>query len=427
MRRIGHRHFSPQSQIMIERPHSANYRTLALRLICIAIALVSIGTLLQWQPQTQEVAQLTDLIPKDMTSDPLSMDDHELASGLAGTVSAMEWLGPLAPIAISPFFGLACLCGISQYGEGWLPLNAFVSENPVLQNPVVLWTFVALTIVTSLPRLTKVSKPVGQAIDQLEAWSGIISIIVIRVASATSDPVTDATAMAAVPMMHCGFFSVSADVLFSIAAIVNILVINTVKFFFEVSVWLMPFPFVDAILEAANKSVCAALMAVYAWSPFWATMLNVVIFLACLWAFRWCKRQVTYMRSLLFDPVWAMVQKSYGEPKRKSLTVFPQQEIGPFAVRDQVQLVDAGDTWELHQKRMLLPSKSHSIPKSDHLLTIEPGLIVNKIAVAGTDEPTTLMFTRRYNDHLGQLAEMLSLQLAAEESRSSVSDLVMEG
>lgn len=412
---------------MIERPHSANYRTLALRLICIAIALVSIGTLLQWQPQTQEVAQLTDLIPKDMTSDPLSMDDHELASGLAGTVSAMEWLGPLAPIAISPFFGLACLCGISQYGEGWLPLNAFVSENPVLQNPVVLWTFVALTIVTSLPRLTKVSKPVGQAIDQLEAWSGIISIIVIRVASATSDPVTDATAMAAVPMMHCGFFSVSADVLFSIAAIVNILVINTVKFFFEVSVWLMPFPFVDAILEAANKSVCAALMAVYAWSPFWATMLNVVIFLACLWAFRWCKRQVTYMRSLLFDPVWAMVQKSYGEPKRKSLTVFPQQEIGPFAVRDQAQLVDAGDTWELHQKRMLLPSKSHSIPKSDHLLTIEPGLIVNKIAVAGTDEPTTLMFTRRYNDHLGQLAEMLSLQLAAEESRSSVSDLVMEG
>ena len=152
-----------------------------------------------------------------------------------------------------------------------------------------------------------------------------------------------------------------------------------------------------------------------------------VIFLACLWAFRWCKRQVTYMRSLLFDPVWAMVQKSYGEPKRKSLTVFPQQEIGPFAVRDQVQLVDAGDTWELHQKRMLLPSKSHSLPKSDHSLTIEPGLIVNKIAVAGTDEPTTLMFTRRYNDHLGQLAEMLSLQLAAEESRSSVSDLVMEG
>jgi len=382
---------------------------------------------LQWQPQAQEVTQLQELIPGDLTTDPLTADDHELVQGLAGTVSAMEWLGPLAPIAISPFFGLACLCGISQYGDGWLPLNAFVSDNPVLQNPAVLWTFVILTVVTSLPRLTKVSKPVGQAIDQLEAWSGIISIIVIRIASATSDPATEATAMTAVPVLHCGFFSMSADVLFSIAAIINILVINTIKFFFEVSVWLMPIPFVDAILEAANKSVCAALMAVYAWSPFWATMLNLVIFAACLFAFRWCKRQVTYMRSILFDPIWAMVQKSYGQPKENELTVFPQGELGPFAAREQLQLVDAGDSWELCKNRLLLPSKSHSIPKADHSLTVERGLIVNKIAIGGGGEPATLMFTRRFNDHLDQLAEMLSMQVAEGEKRSSVSDLVMEG
>lgn len=411
---------------MLERPQSPNYRMIALRFICILVALVSIGSLLHWQPQTHEVAQLQELIPDDLKTDPLTLDDHELASGLAGTVSAMEWLGPLAPIAISPFFGLACLCGISQYGDGWLPLNAFVSDNPVLQNPAVLWTFVILTIVTSLPRLTKVSKPVGQAIDQLEAWSGIISIIVIRIASATADPVSEATAMAAVPVLHCGFFSASADVLFSIAAIINILVINTIKFFFEVSVWLMPFPFVDALLEAANKSVCAALMAIYAYSPFWATMLNLVIFLVCLWAFRWCKRQVTYMRSILFDPVWAMVQKSYGEPKRKELTVFPQQEIGPFAAREQLQLIDAGESWELRLNRLLLPSKSHSISKSDHSLTIESGLIVNKIAIGGGDKPATLMFTRRFNDHLEQVADMLSMQIARDEERSSVSDLVMD-
>ena len=410
---------------MLERKNFPNYRSLALRLTCIVVALVSIGSLLQWQPQVPEVAQIQDLIPQDLRSDPMSAGDHELASGLAGTVQAFEWLGPLAPIAISPFFGLACLCGISQYGGDWMP--AFVSSNPVLQNPAVLWAFVALTFVTSLPRLTKVSKPVAQAIDQLEAWSGIVAIIVIRVAAATSDPVSESTAMAAMPVLYCGFFSMSADVLFSIAAIINILVINTVKFFFEVSVWLMPFPFVDAMLEAANKSACAALMAIYVWSPFWATMLNLVIFLVCLWAFRWVKRQVTYMRSLLFDPVWSMVQKSYGEPKGKELTVFPQQEIGPFAARERVQLVDAGDSWELRQNRMLFPSKSYSIPKADHSLTIEPGLIVNKIAVAGTNEPATLMFTRRFNGHIDKLAKALSLQVAAKETRSSVSDLVMEG
>ncbi len=409
---------------MLASHQSPNYRTLTLRLICILLAIVSIGSLLQWSPQTQEVAQLSDLVPDALQTDPLSAKDHELATGLAGTVSAFEWLGPLAPIAISPFFGLACLCGISQYGGDWMP--AFASGNPVLQNPAVLWAFVILTVVTSLPRLTKVSKPVGQAIDQLEAWSGIIAIIVIRIASATSDPAAgEATAMAAIPVFECGFFSMSADVLFSIAAMINIVVINTVKFFFEVSVWLMPFPFVDAMLEVANKSVCAALMAVYVWSPFWATMLNLVIFLACFAAFRWVKRQVTYMRSILFDPVWTMVQKSYGQPKTKELTVFPQQGIGPFAARERLQLVDTGESWELRQTRMLLPSKTHVLPKSDYQMQMQSGMIVNKINVAGPETPETLLFTRRFNDHLDQLAGLLGVEVAAQEEQSSVSDLAI--
>ncbi len=401
-----------------------NFRTIALRVTCIVVALVAIGSLLQIQPQAN-AAQLQDIIPKELRSDPLSAKDHELATGLAGTVSAFEWLGPLAPIAISPFFGLACLCGISQYGGDWMP--AFASGNPVLQNPAVLWAFVILTVVTSLPRLTKVSKPVGQAIDQLEAWSGIIAIIVIRIASAASDPASDATAMAAMPVYECGFFSMSADVLFSIAAIINIVVINTVKFFFEVSVWLMPFPFVDAMLEAANKSVCAALMAVYVWSPFWATMLNLVIFIACFAVFRWVKRQVTYMRSILFDPVWTMVQKSYGEPKINELTVFPQKGIGLFAAREQLTLVDTGDSWELRQTRMLFPSKTHVLPKSEFQMQMQGGMIVNKINVAG-EESDALLFTRRFNDHLDQLAGLLGVEVAVkEEARSSVSDLAMGG
>ena len=397
-------------------------------MMCILVALVAIGSLLQVQPQAQiQTAQLEDIIPQEFRSDPMSAADHEKVTELVGSVSALEWLGPLAPIAISPFFGLACLCGISQYGGDWFPFNGFISDNPVLQNPMVLWAFVILTVVTSLPRLTKVSKPVGQAIDQLEAWSGIIAIIVIRVASATSDPVAgDATAaVAVVPMVHCGFFSMSADVLFSIAAIINIVVINTVKFFFEVSVWLMPFPFVDAMLEAANKSVCAVLMAVYAWSPFWATMLNLVIFAACLFAFRWVKRQVTYMRSILFDPVWAMVQKSYGMPKGKTLTVFPQSSVGPFAARERLQLVEKDDSWELRQNRLLLPTRTHELSKSAHRMTIQPGMIVNKIDISGGESAESLLFTRRFNDHLQELASLNGLEVAEKEERSSVSEMVM--
>ena len=419
------RHRNPHTNTLLSAlSQSRLSRSQVLRLICIVVAFASIGSMLQYQPQVPEVAQLDSMIPDGLTA-----GDKEKVAGLAGTIGAMEWLGPLAPIAISPFFGLACLCGISQYGDGVLPLNAFVSNNPVLQNPMVLWTFVGLTIVTSIPRLTKVSKPIGQAIDQLEAWSGIITILIIRFASATaSDPAGDATAMAAIPIIECGFFSASADVLFSIAAIVNILVINTIKFFFEVSVWLMPFPFVDAMLEAANKSVCAALMAVYAWSPFWATMLNLVIFLACFAAFKWVKRQVAYMRSILFDPVWALVQKSWAIPKGNSLTVFPQKEFGPFAAREKVQLIDQGEHWELRQNRLLFPVKSHTISKTENRLEIESGLIVNRINVQSNDGEHALLFTRRFSDHLPQLANLLGMTVAEEKSKEpSVSDLAMDG
>ena len=209
------------------------------------------------------------------------------------------------------------------------------------------------------------------------------------------------------------------------AAIVNILVINTVKFFFEVSVWLMPFPFVDAMLEAANKSVCAALMAVYAFSPMWATILNLVIFLACFAAFRWVKRQTAYMRTILWDPLRSMVQKSYGVPTAKQLTVFPQQEIGPFAVREQLQLIDRGDDWELLQKRLLFPSRSHILPKSTSRLEIAPGLIVNRINVASDSGSSSLLFTRRYNGDLPKLAGLLGVPMAQPSKAPSVVDLAM--
>lgn len=410
---------------MIQR-HQARSLTLTLRFACILLALVVLGSMVHVPAESQAGNQLETLIPKELQSDPLSNSDHQKAAQLVGSIGAFEWLGPLAPIAISPFFGLACLCGISQYGGDWMPFNSFVSDNPVLQNPGVLWAFVILTLITSLPRLTKVSKPLGQAIDQLEAWSGIIAIVVIRFATAVSDPVAETTAMAAVPVLECGIFSFSADVLFSIAAVINILVINTVKFFFEVSVWLMPFPFVDAMLEAANKSACAILMAIYVWSPLWATVLNLLIFVACFFAFRWIKRRVTYMRSILFDPVWSMVQKSYGVPAGKELTVFPQHEIGPFAARERLQLVDVGEAWELRQNRLLFSSRVHKLDKEFLQLKVQPGLIVNKIKIeANGAETSSLLFSRRYSDHLDQLANLLDVEVDEPVDRSSVSDLVM--
>ena len=346
----------------------------------------------------------------DMFSNPLSANEMAKVNGLAGSVKISEWLGPLAPIAISPFFGITLLAGISQFGSESLPFNEFISNNPILSNPATFWVFLTLTVLTSLPRFTKVSKPAAQAIDQLETYAAIITIVLLRVLASSGE-----TAEVEPVVFQAGFFSMSADVLMSIAAIINIIVINTIKFFFEVSVWLIPFPMVDAALEVANKAVCAALMGVYAYSPTWATLINLLVFAVCLIAFRWVHRRTTYLRALLLDPIWAMLSPRYGQPQ-DHLIVFPQQSFGPFKSKSRLILKPNSEGWSLTHHRFLLPAVTMQLLRDEHQPVMSKGLIANRIGFA---DGTRLLFSKRHSANLQGLAENIHVgidDLSAESS-----------
>jgi len=339
----------------------------------------------------------------------LTSADAAKIDNITSSIKASEWLGPLAPIAISPFFGITILAGISQFGGSWVE-NSFISDNPVLSNPAVFWVFLCLTIMTSLPRFTKVSKPAAQAIDQLEAYAGIITIVLIRVVTSMSDSgsmggIGANTAM----VVEMGVVTMGVDVLLSLAAIVNIFVINTVKFFFEVLVWLIPFPMVDAALEVTNKSLCAGLMAVYAWSPTVATIINLFIFIGCLFAFRWINRRVQYMRSVLCDPIWNLVSSGHGIPSRQELVVFPQKGIAGFPAKTKLLLQPNGDGWQLIKPRWFLPSKVVQLSRTSHQMEMQSGMLLNSIDVSG-DHADKLLFSKRYARHLDQLAKLINVR-----------------
>jgi hypothetical protein len=110
--------------------------------------------------------------------------DLAVADKVADAIPWSEIMGPLAPIALSPFFGLACLSGISLLTtRGVLPDNSFLHGHPVLTHPSILMVFLALAVFTSLPRLTKVSKPLAQFCDFLETYAGVVAVIVVQVAA----------------------------------------------------------------------------------------------------------------------------------------------------------------------------------------------------------------------------------------------------
>ncbi len=220
----------------------------------------------------------------------------DLARGqaLAGHIPWAEVLGPLAPVALSPFFGLACLSGLSLLvSRGLLPENAFLRDNPVLANPWVFAALLGLALLTSLPRLTKISKPLAQACDFVESYAGLVAVLVVQW-------VAKQTAAEAPPeVVLAGVGAVTHAALLSTVSVLNFVVIQTVRFVFEFLIWLSPIPLVDALFEALNKLVCAGLLALYAFSPWAAFFLNMLMFLICLCLFRWARRKLVGARAIL--------------------------------------------------------------------------------------------------------------------------------
>jgi len=320
----------------------------------------------------------------------------------------VEYLGPLAPVALSPFFGITCLSGLALYGGQYVsPDNPFLGEGSALRNPAIFWTFLFLTVLTSLPRLTKVSKPFAQAMDQVETWAGIITLLVLRVMSGGFDSGVEADTV----VFQAGFLSFTAESLLMIASVINIVVINMVKFFFEMLIWITPIPFLDAVFEVANKTACAALVGVYAWSPTAATVINLMMFAVCVAVFGWVKRREVFFRTIMLDPILSHVFKGSGQPNDARLIVFPKRAFGPFKTRAKCRMEPNEQGWLLTQKRLLRPAVTHQIDRTKCQPSLEPGFLTNAILLNG--EPTAnLSFSQRYKDHLPTLAELLKVNIA---------------
>ena len=344
---------------------------------------------------------------------PLPSGDLVAINQISTIAQASEWLGPLAPIAISPFFGITILAGVTQFGGNWNVPHSLISDNPVLGNPYLFWTFLFLTILTSVPRFTKVSKPFAQAIDQVETYAAIITIVLIRIVTVFP---SETAGIDEVAVVHASIFTFSASVLFCLFAAFNIVVINTIKFFFEIMVWLIPVPFIDGILEITNKLICALLLAVYVWSPTVALVFNLILLAVGLVVFRWINRRVHYIRNIIWDQIWCLIRPAYRTPEIAELMVFPDRPLGPFPTKTRLHLRPHPEGWELTQERLILGDKKLLLPSDSHDLKMLDAILVNRIEIEGA-QTAQLFFSKRYARNLEKLSHLLGVQLPKPHSQ----------
>ena len=346
-------------------------------------------------PLESDEAEMESAETFALTPNSFSAGDVAAAQQFTQTLGIAEWLGPMAPVALSPFFGIACLSGMSLYGQNWIAAdNAFLGEASPLHNPVVFWVFLGLTVLTSVPRFTKVSKPFAQAMDHVEAWSGIITMVVLKIMIGAAAPAPEQ-----LDVVQMGLLSSSVDTLLIIAAAINIFVINALKFFFEMLIWITPVPAIDAIFEVANKTACGLLMAIYGYSPTIATIINLLMFVVAAIVFRWVYRREVFFRTILMDALvtFFFPPTSVSKP---DVWVFPTRDVGPIPARARCLLRRSDTGWSLIQQRMFRQN-----------ITVDIGfgsiwIRVRRFQLTGNPSGQ-LTFSRRFNQCLPELAAAL--------------------
>lgn len=386
---------------------TARNRHALIALVFSLIALVLCGDL----GFAQTSADRAEKLPESLRPDNFSAKEITAANTTLQQLHVADWLGPLAPVALSPFFGMACLSAFSIWGGDWMGGNSLLAAAGPLKNEIVFIAFVLLTVLTSLPRMTKVSKPFAQAMDQLEAYSVIIILVVIKLFGASGSSTVE-TPVASVDLAS---FSMTTDGLLAIAMVVNLFVINSVKFFFEILIWLTPIPAIDALFEVCNKALCAALMGLYAFSPTLATVVNLLILVAAMLVFRWANRRLTYYRTMLIDPVLALVWKPYGQITGSSFTAFARDSEGPFVAKTRWRITSNEDSWQAQRLSWFgtvtqEAIELHSAPE------VRRGWIIHTLTSTLEDgKEVHFHFSRRFDADLSAWANRLGFELIDQD------------
>ncbi len=342
--------------------------------------------------------------------------DRQKAQTLVKQLHISEVLGPLAPVALSPFFGLTCLSGTSILcSRGVLPENEFLMGNPALNNGWMFFTFLGLTILTSVPKLTTVTKTFAEITEQLEAYAGIVAYAAVIMTSGAGSAEQNTAVV-----YSAGVFLFTKQSLLMIAGAINIFVIHSVKYFFELLALICPVPLLDAAFEIANKSFAAALIAVYAFSPAAAMLLNIVLFLICLAIFNWVRRRIKYFQAMVFDPLWLVfVKKLFHKtdediaaselrivqkriPKAVyAVKVFLKRKFWKMHKKDCCRLIKTSDSLILLKPRLIRqPVVLHF--SGSVKIKLETGLLSNTLTIVDTEKDLLceLLFSNAYNSRL---------------------------
>lgn len=223
------------------------------------------------------------------------------------TLLGEQVIGPLPAVAATPFFGLALLSGVGLVTDvgfvrdtrwSWLQSvrdNALVAEARHYSTWPRFLLLAALALVGYLANSGKLQGLLGKGFRIFEDSSVLVGYTLLAIAAMPGGDEGAKVASAGV--------SGGAGLLIPLATMLALAAMMTVRFAFDVLIWLSPFPFVDLLFETAKKLVTLGVLLLYATSPALSALLCVVVLVATGFVAGWALRVLELYRKVIVNPI----------------------------------------------------------------------------------------------------------------------------
>lgn len=329
----------------------------------------------------------------------------------------IEVFGPVLPIALSPFFGVTLTSLASVLAAEGVFENEFLATHPVLSNWYVFSIFLILTILTALPRYTKITGQLGLFIAKIEDYAGLIILLIIQITPSIFNPIqAEQTTVYQAGMIDFSYASLIATL-----SVINMYVIKVVRYFFDLLIYVSPIPAIDAAFDTIKKSFIIFLILVYAINPVVAFVINVIFFITSAIMFRWVNRRAVYFENIYVNPLKAKILKRYPSlvdenlPRKIAqkhdflqfaIKAFPLQRMGTFKRKMKCWLISDNNSLFLYKNRFLLKPRVLDLNKYTQPINIGKDIFWFRIEEPEKFYRLKLDISNEYKPHYETIKEI---------------------
>jgi hypothetical protein len=243
--------------------------------------------------------------------------------------------GPMPAIAGTPFLGLAVLSGAallsdtdavrssdSAFVRGFHD-NALIAEARRYSTLPLFLGLLSLSLLTWLTNSGKIRGALGKLLRAAEDSSvlvtyGLLALVTILGATKGGAPAPRVAVM--------GVWSVPLDVLLAVGLAMAMAVMMTVRYAFDVLIWLSPFPLVDFGFETLKKLLSLGFLAIYFASPVVASSLGILVLIPAIFLYGWALRILSFTFRIVLRP---LLERLFSAPRPEIVNQHLRKRFAP--------------------------------------------------------------------------------------------------